>query len=384
MASPSPDPEITPEEFVASVERGEPQQVLDVRAQERLAGGRVDLVPADRFFNIRGSQLMATDDLRSTGIDPDRPLTIVCGFGNDSLKLARRFVEQGFPARSLAGGMVSWGELEIPRELSAPPGAERLIQFDRIGKGALGYVLISDGDALVIDPPRHPVAFHEVVEMAGARIAAVADTHAHADYISGGPSLAAAVGAPYYLHPKDAVYPYDGRRGLIEFEPLEEGAEIRVGRVTVTAHHFPGHTEGSIVYRIGDTCALTGDLLFVGSVGRPDLGERTEEWTAVLWRSLERARREWPADLLVLPAHYGSHEERAPDRSVAATLAEIPTRNEPFAIADEESFTRWIMARAGSFPEQYKRIKAINIGLEQVGGDEARELDSGRNECALG
>ena len=74
--------------------------------------------------------------------------------------------------------------------------------------------------------------------------------------ISGGPGLARDLGVPYYLHPKDAVYPYDGTPGKIEFEAAEEGRSIRVGRAEVKTVHTPGHTEGSVLLSARGSCGL--------------------------------------------------------------------------------------------------------------------------------
>lgn len=377
-------PEMTPEELITAVEAGRDYQVLDVRAPQRLEAGRIDIVPDSRFVNIRGSELIALEDVHEAGLDPDVPLVVVCGLGNDSRRIASHFVEQGYEAASLRGGMVAWMRTMLPRELEAPPGVDRLIQFDRLGIGALGYLLISDGQALVVDPARHTGAYLDAINAAGAKLVGVADTHAHADYLSGGPALAAERDAPYYLHPADAVYPYDGTEGQIRFQALRNGQRIPVGRVEVEAVHTPGHTEGSVTYRLGDHFALTGDFIFVKSVGRPDLGGKTEEWTGVLWSSLVDAKRSWPGGLRIYPAHYGSAAERRGDNSVGARFEELCRDNEPLAINDPDSFRAWVMERAGKFPAQYRRIKAINLGLETVDDVEAEELEAGKNECALG
>jgi len=376
--------EIPPEQFVRRVEKGEPFQVLDVRAAQRLASGRVDIVPDERFFNLRGSLLVEMKDFGPTGLDKTLPLAVVCGFGRDSRRIARHLTRAGFDALSLQGGMSRWVHTLVARELTPPANVDRLVQFDRIGKGALAYLAVSGDEAVVIDAPRHPEPILEAAREAGARIVAVADTHAHADYISGGPALANELGVPYHLHPADNSYPYDGTPGKLVIDALQDGRELRVGGATLTALHMPGHTEGSVAYRIGDETVLTGDFLFVASVGRPDLGERTEEWTGSLWHSLERARREWPASTQVLPAHYASDKERDGDRAVEARFGAMRARNTPLAIEHEADFREWVQARAGAFPEQYRRIKAINVGLVRVDEAEADELEAGRNECALG
>jgi glyoxylase-like metal-dependent hydrolase (beta-lactamase superfamily II) len=275
-------------------------------------------------------------------------------------------------------------EATIARELEPAGDLDRLVQFDRIGKGALGYLLLSDGEAFVIDAPRRTVRYLEAIDAAGATLVGVADTHAHADYISGSPALAVLNDAPYHLHPADAIYPYDGTPGVVRHADVEDGQTIRFGRAELTVVHTPGHTEGSVSYLLGDAIAFTGDFLFIASVGRPDLGGKTEAWTPVLWRTIARARKEWPKSIRVQPAHYAHASERNADRSVGRALGEIEKANVPFTMPDEKSFTRWIVERAGAFPEAYKRIKAINLGLETVDDAEATELEAGKNQCALG
>jgi glyoxylase-like metal-dependent hydrolase (beta-lactamase superfamily II) len=271
----------------------------------------------------------------------------------------------------------------IPRELDAPPECDQLIQFDRVGKGALGYAVISDGEALIIDPPRRTPTLLETIGGFGGTVVGVADTHAHADYISGGPVLAQELAVPYYLHPNDAVYPYDGTPGQIEFEAAEEGRTIHVGRAEVTVVHTPGHTEGSVSYLLGDHAVFTGDFLFVESVGRPDLGGKAREWTQVLWRSLEKVRSQWQPRIRIYPAHYSSISERNADDTIGQAFGELRVSNSSLTIDDRERFSRWVLSKTGSFPDAYRRIKGINVGLEHPTETVMEELDAGRNQCAL-
>jgi glyoxylase-like metal-dependent hydrolase (beta-lactamase superfamily II) len=129
---------------------------------------------------------------------------------------------------------------------------------------------------------------------------------------------------------------------------------------------------------------MTGDFIFVNSIGRPDLGGKAAEWTKKLWTSLERARREWKGEMMLYPGHYASDAEREADRSVGRSFAAIQKQNQPLQFPDEASFSAWVLAKVGGSPESYKRIKAVNLGLIDVWDEEAQELDCGRNECALG
>jgi len=376
--------EMTPAELLRRIESREEVHVLDVRAPFRLQNGRIDIVPDEWFHNIPGSELRTLDDPGRAGLRRDVPIAVVCGRGFDSVIIADHLNERGFRATSIAGGMLDWMALAVPRELEPPAGCDRFVQFDRVGKGALAYLVISAGEGFVVDPSRDTDPILAAAREAGARIVGVADTHVHADYISGGPALALKLGVPYYLHPRDAFYPYDGTPGAIAFEALSDGRKIPVGRASIEALHTPGHTEGSVSYRIADEAILTGDFIFIGSVGRPDLGGKTEEWTLVLWASLERARREWARDARIYPAHYQNGPERNLDRSVGRTFGEILLANEPLAMTDGARFAQWVRERAGSFPDAYRRMKAINIGLEDPNRAEMDELEAGRNQCALG
>ncbi len=377
-------PEVAANDLVRRVEAGEQIHVLDVRAPFRLESGRIDAVPAEWFHNIPGSQLVTLPDPAAAGIPRDRPVVVVCGRGNDSRFVGAHLNARGFTAASLAGGMRAWMELVVPRALPPPPGSTRLVQLDRIGKGALGYVLVSGGEAVVIDPPRHLGVIRDVLREADARLVAVADTHAHADYVSGGPALAKAAGVPYHLHPADARYPFDGTPARVDFTPAEDGRGIPVGAVTLRVEHTPGHTEGSVCYRAGADVVFTGDFVFVRSMGRPDLGGKAEEWTAALWRSLERARASWPPGLRVLPGHLADAAERNADRTVGRRVHELAAGNVPFAMTDRDRFTSWVLGRTGAFPDAYRRIKAINLGLESPGEEELVGLEAGMNRCALG
>jgi glyoxylase-like metal-dependent hydrolase (beta-lactamase superfamily II) len=376
--------EVGPEELARRLEAGEPVQVLDVRAPARLVNGTVSPVPPDRYINIRGSELVGFGDPAEAGLDQDTDVVVVCGHGNDSLRVAAWLTVAGYEAKSLRGGINEWMHLSLPRPLLAPPGFDHLIQFDRLGKAALGYLLISGDEAIAVDVSLYYQTWLDEAARAGARITAVADTHVHADYISGGPNLARSLGVPWYLHPADMVYPYDGTPGVIPFTSVGEGDEIQVGEGRLGVLHTPGHTEGSVTLLAGDRAAITGDFLFVESVGRPDLAGRTEEWSEQLWASTHRALTQWPGSWTVLPAHYSVERERNPDRTIAAEMGELRETNEALKLAaDRERFVSWVIEHEAPAPETYPKIKAINVGLITPNPSEADLLEVGRNECAI-
>lgn len=358
----------------------EAPQVLDVRAPERAALGHIE---TPSYFNFPGSRVLPLPDAAVLGLDRGRPVVVVCDRGKSSLPVAQLLLRQGFDARSLTGGMVGWMLATVSRPAPGISGLDRLVQVDRVGKGALGYFAARGGEALVVDPARDLLPYDELLTESGARLVAVVDTHCHADYLSGGPALAAAHGAPYYLHRADAVDPYAGRPARIAYLALEGGAEIAIGDARFVVEHLPGHTEGSLVLRLGDELALTGDFLFVESVGRPDLAGRTAAWTDLLWQSLVHARRRWSPDLRIFPAHYAAESERGPARVVAGRFGDLAARNPVLAIADAAEFAAWVAARTGGFPDEYRSIKQANLGWGDVTPEIADELEAGKNQCAI-
>jgi len=376
-------PQIPPQELAERLDRGEPLQVLDVRAPEKVEGGHIALGSELDFHAHPSSRLFTLPDLSALHLDTARPIAVVCGHGNSSKKATAFLRERGYEAYSVIGGMAAWETVYVARHLSPTPSLSHVVQLDRVGKGALSYVLVSDGDAVVVDPGRHIERYDALLTELRATPAAVVDTHIHADYLSGARAAAARWQVPYFLHPDDAVSPYDQTPGKLTYQALCDGDTIAFGRATLRAVHVPGHTLGSLALLADDGLALTGDFLFVRSVGRPDLAGRSESWAKLLWQSLERARQTWPGDLLVLPAHYASEAERRADRAVAARFDVISATNTAAAIQDERVFLEWIADHQSSFPDAYRTIKEANLGLVELSDPDAETLESGANQCAV-
>ncbi|MEJ8826955.1 MBL fold metallo-hydrolase [Variovorax humicola] len=162
-----------------------------------------------------------------------------------------------------------------------------------LGKAVAVDVVAGDEDWFVAE-----------AERAGVRIAHVIDTHVHADHYSGGLELARRVGAPYCLHESN-----EGRVRF-EFAPLADGQRLEAGNVLVDVLHTPGHTPDSVCLLVRDMrrgdepwFVITGDTLFVGAVGRPDLAGREREMAAQLHDSLHDKLLTLPADLEIYPGH---------------------------------------------------------------------------------
>ena len=376
-------PQIPPQELAERLDRGESVQVLDVRGTDKVAQGHVALGSELEFHALPNSKVFALPDVRELHLDPQRPVAVICGHGNSSKQTTAFLRERGYDAYSVMGGMAAWETVYVARHLTATPSLSHVVQLDRVGKGALSHILVSDGDAVIVDPGRHVGRYDALLEELRVTPAAVVDTHLHADYVSGARAAAARWQVPYFLHAEDAVSPYDGTPGRLAYQPLADGDTIAFGRATLRAAHVPGHTLGSVALLADDGLVLTGDFLFVQSVGRPDLAGQTESWAKLLWQSLERARSEWPGDLLILPAHYAGEGERRADRAIAARFDVIAATNPAAAIQDEGVFLAWIAAHQSTPPAAYRTIKEANLGLTDLSEAEAEALESGPNQCAV-
>jgi glyoxylase-like metal-dependent hydrolase (beta-lactamase superfamily II) len=160
------------------------------------------------------------------------------------------------------------------------------------------------GKCAVVDAHEEDIgAYLDFAASKGMRITHVIDTHVHADHRSGGPALAKQSGAVYCLHESADV-------GL-PFEPLRDGQEVELGNTRVGVLHTPGHTPESICLVVTDLrrgsdpwFVLTGDTLFVGAVGRPDLPGRARENAAELYNSIHQRLLSLPDDIEVYPAHF--------------------------------------------------------------------------------
>lgn len=160
------------------------------------------------------------------------------------------------------------------------------------------------GKCAVVDAHEHDLdAYADFAAAKGMQITHVIDTHVHADHRSGGPALAKKVGAAYCLHESaDVAFP---------FEPLGDGQEVELGNTRVKVLHTPGHTPESVCLVVTDLrrgtepwFVLTGDTLFVGAVGRPDLPGRARASAGELHNSIHHKLLTLPDDLEVYPGHF--------------------------------------------------------------------------------
>lgn len=230
------------------------------------------------------------------------------------------------------------------------------------------------GEAIIVDPNRDVDAYIEAAAREKMRIVAVTETHIHADFVSGTRELAARTGATPMLSAEggpDWSYGFAADAGA---RLLRDGDVIRLGRVELQVMHTPGHTPEHIAFVITDTAAsdrpmamLSGDFVFVGDVGRPDLLEKAagvagtmEAGARQLWSSLQRVR-DLPDYLQLWPGHgAGSACGKALGSLPSTTLGYERLYNWAFQAPDENAFLAEVLAGQPEPPAYFAAMKRIN------------------------
>ncbi|MED4014788.1 MULTISPECIES: MBL fold metallo-hydrolase [Sutcliffiella] len=304
---------------------------------------------------------------------------VVCAKEGSSVMVAEMLAEKEFSVYYLEGGMKAWSEYLEPVKVGDLNGGGELYQFVRIGKGCLSYMVISNEEAAIIDPTRMIERYISLVEEKGVKISHVFDTHLHADHISGGRRIAEISGAQYWLPPKDAT------DVTFNYNALEGGNEVKIGNSTINIHalYSPGHTIGSTSFVIDEKYLLSGDILFIDSIGRPDLAGLAEDWVSDLRESLYVRYRELSEELIVLPAHFMMIEELNEDGTVAAKLGTLFAKNHGLNIEDEQEFRKIVTENLPPQPNAYQEIRETNMGKINPDVEQQREMEIGPNRCAV-
>jgi hydroxyacylglutathione hydrolase len=255
------------------------------------------------------------------------------------------------------------------------------------------------GEALVVDPNRDIAPYLEAARADSLRIAHVSETHIHADFVSGARELAHRTKARLYLSGaggSEWQYDYTAPAGAIV---LRDGTRFRVGKVDIEVLHVPGHTPEHLTFLVTDTSsaseamgAFTGDFIFVGDVGRPDLLERAvnvrgtmEQSARQLFKSLQRFRS-FPDFLQIWPGHgAGSACGKALGAVPQSTLGYEKRFNWAFGVRDETEFVRMVLAGQPDPPRYFAKMKQINKTGPRLldGGKPPVRLPTGELAAAL-
>jgi hydroxyacylglutathione hydrolase len=254
-------------------------------------------------------------------------------------------------------------------------------QFFIDGLGCASYLIGCEakGEAAVIDPDRDVRRYLEAAEKKGLQITHIIETHLHADHVSGNTDLAQQTGAKIYLHADaQAEFPH---------ETLQDGDVLELGAVRILARHTPGHTPESLTLFVADTTrsaepwmALTGDLLFVGDVGRPDLvgQEAARGLAGQLYDSLFGEMLKHDDGLLIYPGHGAGSLCGRSIGSVRATSLGFERHSNPsLSIKDRARFVEYMTSNLPEQPGNHSHIKGLNRkGPRPLGQVQAKPLST--------
>ncbi|WP_018247337.1 MBL fold metallo-hydrolase [Orenia marismortui] len=351
--------------------------ILDVRNEGEYSDWRIEGKTVESI-NIPYFNLLDGVEEVLERLPKDKEILVVCAKEGSSQFVAEQLAEHGVQVYYLKGGMKSWSEYLHPVKIGDLSTGGSVYQFVRVGKGCLSYLIEQDGEGVIIDAVRTIDDFLDFAEKKGITIKHILDTHLHADHISGARKLREKTGASYWLSPKDAG------EVTFDYEPLTEESKISIGNdLEVRVVYSPGHTIGSTSFMIDNKYLFTGDILFVKSIGRPDLAGLAEDWVGDLRNTLYKLYKELPEELFILPAHFGKVNEMDSQGRVMASLDKMYQVNEGLTIEDEEVFRKTVTENLPPQPNSYQEIRQTNMGKINPDEDQAREMEIGPNRCAV-
>jgi glyoxylase-like metal-dependent hydrolase (beta-lactamase superfamily II) len=359
--------------------KGKEFLLLDVRLNEEFDRFKVEGPFLSEMVNVPYVEFVEHEEESVAKIPAAEKVRIVCAKEGSAKYVGEILVNHGFKdVRFLEGGIKTWGNMLAPK-LLASDNDYQLFQFIRPGKASCSYGLISNAEMALFDPSRNADFYENFAENNGAKIIMSFETHLQADYISGSKQIAADSSAHILGHEndfKDAAFKY---QKIVD----EQVYPFSKGGPEIKALHMPGHTPGSTSYLIDNKYLITGDTVFILSIGRPDLGGKAEEWSKLLYHTLKTKIADLADDLVILPGHYMDWSEADRFQIFSDTLGSIKNKNaDIYNIQNEDAFIGFIKDNMRPQPEVYAEIRKVNAGLLEVDAEEQEIMDLGKNECA--
>lgn len=353
--------------------------LLDVRNPVEFGRFKVEGPYPIQMANVPYMEFIEFEEESVAKVPRADKIRIVCAKEGSAKYVGEILVKNGFgDVAYLEAGITSWGNHLAPVRVTAADGYE-LHQFRRPGKASCSYVLVSGKEMMVFDPAKNIEAYQRFAHRRGCAVTKTFETHRQADYISGSPMLNRATDAEIMAPEPD----FQG--ATFRYTPVNDGETYTFssGGPEVKAIHTPGHTPGSTSYLIDGKYLVTGDTVFIHSIGRPDLGGMAEEWSKMLYRTMTEIIASLDDAITILPGHYMDWAEANDQLVFAETIGRIKASNpDIYGISDEKAFFAFIEENMRPQPEEYAKIREINAGLADVDEEQQDVLDLGKNECA--
>jgi glyoxylase-like metal-dependent hydrolase (beta-lactamase superfamily II) len=390
---------ITSDELKKKIDEGEDIFILDVRNQHEHDAWSVSY---DRYQN---TTVIPVDTITSSAalkqIPKDKEIITFCTHGQRSSKAAKILSELGYKVKTIEEGLDGWSTIYDTAIVDTDSDTLKIWQIRRVSKGCMSYVIASlkDKKATIIDATcKIDTVLKEILEESGLEIDKVIDTHMHADHLSGATRIASKYEAEILV---SSLEKYDTKNLDSEknFKPtlIHDGENLEIGGgIYLEAIHTPGHTDGSISFKleIRGTSELktendvsnskyflfSGDTIFVNGVGRPDLNKKSEEYAQKLYQTYRQKLFNLPDRTIILPAHYSSSFKHA--KPVFDTIESI--RHKLNSITrSEKDFLNYIASNIPPHPMNYEQIVSINKNLTHCDRVEQQDLELGPNSCGI-
>ena len=248
----------------------------------------------------------------------------------------------------------------------------KIKQFKDSPLAHYSYAIVSDGKMALVDPSRNPLQYYRYAEEENAQIVAVFETHPHADFVSSHCQIHEQTGATIYVSKLlGADY---------EHKAFDEGESLQMGQVTFKAINTPGHSPDSITIVAeanAKTALFTGDTLFIGDVGRPDLREKVGNMTAkrvelakAMYHTIQNKYNDLPGEALVYPAHgAGSLCGKNMSTDSSSTLENERKYNWAFQEQTEEKFVETILQDQPFIPHYF----GFNVDVNKTGAENVQQ-----------
>ncbi|GGE30408.1 MBL fold metallo-hydrolase [Psychroflexus planctonicus] len=254
----------------------------------------------------------------------------------------------------------------------------KIKQFEDAPLAHYSYAILSKQKVIVIDPARNPLPYYQFAEENDAEIIAVLETHPHADFVSSHLQIHQETGATIYVSKMvGAEYPH---------QAFDEGNQFEFGNATVKAIHTPGHSPDGISFYVTDKnsnskALFTGDTLFIGDVGRPDLREKAgnmkakrQELAEAMYKTVQEKFTDLADDVLIYPAHgAGSLCGKNMSDAASSTLGNERTGNWAFQDQTQEEFVNEILKDQPFIPSYF----GFNVDINKKGAANFQQSTNG-------
>jgi glyoxylase-like metal-dependent hydrolase (beta-lactamase superfamily II)/rhodanese-related sulfurtransferase len=352
------------------LESGKDVCVVDIRTpEERKEWYIPGSYHFDAYDKLKQQDPNALDKLR---VDKKVPVITVCGGGKTSLLAAQILQEKGYEVYSLKDGMKGWSLAWNKAILNKKD--YKIFQLRRTGKGCLSYIITAEGGAIIIDASLPIEVYENLIKQNNLRLISVMETHIHADHLSRSKQIADKFHVPLMLPVPNKIQ--------FNFQELHGDDIIHLGKLSLKVIATPGHTMESVCFLLNNEVLFSGDTIFTGAVGRPDLKANAQEAkhrAGLLYDSLQKLIH-LGEEVIVLPAH-SSHPVDFNNIPIQATLSEIK-RSVAVLHLNKEAFVNAIIGKLPPPPPNYLTIVEKNLAGD-FSDINPIDLEAGANHCAI-